>query len=124
MNAYTQLQEVAGGAENIEGIVLGAWGWGSLPLTKNEDGDYEYEWDEPDPPIPAGFRGRVLTWEEATPFLQNWSCYGGYGAPNCYAFTLWTYDNRVLFITQYDGSTRINTVPRNPIDHTPHMPGG
>lgn len=123
MTAYAELQEAAGGAENIEGIVFGAWGWGSLPLTKDEDGNDEYEWNEPAEYIPADFRGRVLTWEEAEPFLKNWSCYGGYGSPDCYAITMWT-TNHVVFITQYDGSTRINEVPRHPIDHTPHMPGG
>lgn len=121
MSAYKELIEAANGAENIEGIVFGAWGWGSMPAEPY--GDYEYEFGEPKEPIPPEMRGRVLTWEEAEPYLHNWSCYGGYGSPSCYAITVWTAD-RVLFITQYDGSTRINEVPRHPIDHNPHMPGG
>ena len=121
--AWTQLQEAAGGAENIQGIVFGAWGWGSLPMWKDEHGNPEYEFGEPPAPIPEDKRGVLLSWVEAEPFLKNWSCYGGYGSPDCYAITMWTKDY-VYFITQYDGSTRISEVPRNPIDHVPHMPGG
>ena len=50
--AWKQLQEAAGGVENIEGLVFGAWGWGSLPVPY-EDGDYEYEWGEPSTPVPV-----------------------------------------------------------------------
>lgn len=122
MSAREDIMKFADG-EQIHGIVFGAWGWGSLPLHKDEDGNPEYEYDEVTPPIPEGFRGRVLSWVDAQPFLENWSCYGGYGAPSCYAITVWT-ESRVLFITQYDGSTRLNSVFRDPTDHYPHMPGG
>lgn len=122
MSARDDILQEAGGA-GIEGIVFGAWGWGSLPLMVDQDGAVEYEYDEIAKPIPVDFRGRVLTWEEAEPFLKNWSCYGGYGSPDCYAITVWT-AHLVMFIVQYDGSTRICSVPRNPIDHIPYMPGG
>lgn len=110
--------------EPIEAIVVGAWGgWGAVPLMRDEDGNIEYEYDEPAEPFPADKRGVVLTWDEALPYLENWSCYGGYGSPETYAITLWT-PSSVLFLSQYNGSTCLNDVPRNPIDHSPHMPGG
>lgn len=124
MSAYKDLIDAAGGAEHIEGIVFGAWGWGSLPLWKDEEtGETEYEWGEPTPAIPEDKRARLLTWAEAEPYLHNWSCFGGYGSPDCYAITMWT-DTEVMFIVQYDGSTSLQKIPRNPTSYVPHMPGG
>lgn len=48
---------------------------------------------------------------------------GSFGAPECDAIWAWT-PTRVLFVSQYDGATRVESVPRNPQDGTPEMPGG
>ena len=37
----------------------------------------------------------------------------GYGGQECHSFYIYT-DNDVFFIWEYDGSTRISSVPRNP----------
>jgi hypothetical protein len=107
----------------IEGIVFGAWGWGNLPVLVDEEGIPEREFGEPNPPIPPHLRGVLLKWEDAEPWLEIFSCYTGYGAPDCYAITAWT-PSQVLFIVQYDGSTSLQSVPRNPVSHNPRMPGG
>jgi hypothetical protein len=73
-------------------------------------------------PLPEKLRGTVLSWEEAVPFLQ-YEFSADYGAPGCQAITVWT-ASKVIFISQYDGSTSIHSVPRNPVAHMPIMPGG
>ena len=55
--------------------------------------------------------------------MKSWSFWGGYGAPQCYAIYAWS-NQRVFWVTQYDGSTSLNFAPRIPIDTMPSMPGG
>lgn len=65
----------------------------------------------------------ILTWEEALPELEKEfdSGYGLAGCPAIYAYTkTW-----VIFVSEYDGSTMINRIPRNPTANiNPIMPGG
>ena len=53
----------------------------------------------------------------------GWQIFNGYGAPQAYAMYVWT-NQRVLWITQYDGSTHLDGMPRNPEAVVPEMPGG
>ena len=96
--------------EEIEGIVLGEMDW---------DDDYESEEIQSYKKYP---KNKLLSWEEALPFISYEFC-SGYGAPGCQAITAWT-KSKVIFVSQYDGSTRIEFVPRNPCDCEPEMPGG
>ena len=101
------LAEAAG--QTIEAICIGDMGW--------SDFNHEHipNWKE----VP---RGKLLNWQEAAPLLDfNYST--GYGAPECPCVYAWTKDY-VIFISQYDGSTCTNKVPRNPCDCDPQMPGG
>ena len=63
--------------------------------------------------------GVRLAWPEAKPML-DYEFYSGYGSADCNPITLWT-RTRVFFIAEYDGSTRLVSVPRNPVDHTPEF---
>lgn len=54
----------------------------------------------------------VLTWDEAKPTL-DYDFYSGFGQASCHPVLAWT-ESRVIFITEYDGSTSVNSVPRNP----------
>ncbi len=67
--------------------------------------------------------GKLLTLKEAKPMMQSWAFFGGYGNSECPATYIWT-DTRVIWITVYDGSTVLDSAPRNPIDIIPDMPGG
>lgn len=111
MNAYKDLLEFIGTKdEKIEGIIFGKWGWGG--------------YNEPKPTfVPLKKRNILLTIDEAKPMMEGWSFYGGYGAPECYAVYVWT-DKRVIWVTEYDGSTTLDSAPRNPQNVIPYMPGG
>ena len=64
-------------------------------------------------------KGRILSWEEAAPVL-DYACDTGFGGAECHAIYAWT-ATRVLFVAEYDGSTRMISVPRNPVDCIPRM---
>ena len=55
-----------------------------------------------------------VAWEQALPALSYYYCHnGGFGGQDCHNFHAWT-ATRVLFVHEYDGSTYIISVPRNP----------
>lgn len=109
-DAYNSLLSEMDKGETVENIVFGEWGWSG--------------YHEPKPaPIPKNKQGVLLSLEEAKPYMQGWEIYGGYGAPTAYAMYVWT-NKRVLWITQYDGSTHLDSMPRNPESVIPEMPGG
>lgn len=113
MRFAEDIEKAAG--EEIQSIVIGAFGWGSW----EDDNPYAEE----DRHKPASARkGELLSWDEARPLL-NYDYDDGYGAPECHAITVWT-ENLVLWVTQYDGSTYISSIYRNPVEHRPNMPGG
>lgn len=96
--------------EPIEAVVIGQMGWGD---------DYN---SEDVPRYGEQPKGIVLSWDEA----ELWVDYDfddGHGAPGCNAIWAWT-ASRVIFISQYDGSTRVEWVPRSPVVGEPEMPGG
>lgn len=93
--------------EEIVGIVIGKFGWGGY----KDKGT-----------VPKKKIGKLLTWKQAAPML-DYEYSTGYGAPECHAVFVWTTES-VLFVSQYDGSTAIYSIPRNPTPCEPDMPGG
>ena len=110
-DAAQDLADFLDDGEVVEGIVFGGWGWGG--------GFREPE----EPPVPESIQGAVLSVEEAVQYMHGWSFYGGLGSPDCYATYIWT-DKRVIWVTQYDGETRLDSAPRHPSDCMPDMSGG
>ncbi len=109
-NAISELEEFLNDGEFVEAVVFGAWGWGG--------------YGEPDPPpVPVDRQGVVLSFDEAKQYMGSWCFYGGYGAPDCYAVNIWT-NQRIIWVTQYDGATGLDSAPRNPVATIPDMPGG
>lgn len=106
---FAQDIQAEAGAEAIEGIVIGEMGW---------SGDYNAEGKPPWKHV----AGKLISWAEARPLL-DYEYDPGYGAPDCQAICAWT-STRVLFVSQYDGSTGLESMPRNPGDCAPSMPGG
>jgi hypothetical protein len=109
MSIFAADLEEAAGAESIEKVVIGPFGW---------DG---YD-EKPEFSIPDHLLGVPLDWAVAKPLL-TYEYSTGYGAPGCHA--VYAYTNRhVLIVVQYDGSTSITAIPRNPEPGMPTMPGG
>jgi len=101
------------GDESIEGIVIGLYGWG---------GDYPCGYGEGPNVVPADKMCVVLSAKEALPWL-DYEYSTGFGAPECHAVYAWT-TTKVIHVSQYNGSTRLVALPRNPIDCMPLMSGG
>lgn len=107
-NFKQDILEAAGG-EPILGVVIGEMGWGeynseSVPLYNEQPKD------------------KLLSWKKAEKFL-DYEYDTGFGAPECNAVYVWT-KTKVIFVSQYDGATSLHSVPRNPADVKPEMPGG
>lgn len=118
MSAIDELNEFLKDGEKVEAIVFGAWGWGS------DAKEWELGYGEPNPPpVPFDKRGKLLSLKEAEPYMKSWNFYGGHGAPDCYATYIWS-NLRVIWVTEYDGSTGLDSMPRNPSPVIPYMPGG
>jgi len=126
---WEQLQAFLNEGEEIEAVVFGPFGWGDAP---DEGEEWELGWREPESPltkgpiVPFNERGKILSPPHLARFYMSttsWTFKSGYGSPNCYAVYVWT-NQRVIWVTQYDGSTRLCGVPRNPQDIMPEMPGG
>jgi len=47
----------------------------------------------------------------------------GYGGEDCHPIYAWT-DSRVIFVSCYDGSTQVESIPRNPMPGEARMFGG
>lgn len=92
--------------EQIEAVVIGEMGW---------DG-YHEEGKE------VSRKGEILSATEAHERL-SYEYDRGYGAPDCHSVYVWT-EKRVVFVSQYDGSTGLCSLPRNPTAEMPGMPGG
>jgi len=111
MNAYKDLMKYLNEGETVEAIVFGEWGYGWYGFGDNDE------------PIPADKQGVVLSEEEAKPLMDGWSFFGGFGSPTSHAVNIWT-NKRVIWVTQYDGSTTLDSAPRHPTAYMPDMPGG
>ncbi len=94
------IEEAAAG-EPIDAVVIGT------------RGDH---WLDEEPQEPQA----VLSWNEARPRL-NYEYDDGYGGADCHAIYAWT-PSRVLFVHEYDGSTTVTSVPRNPEAGKPIFP--
>lgn len=121
-NAKEEITNLLLEDERVEGVCFGPYGWGYAP-DEGEEWDTGYGEDRLEYVIPFDKRGVVLEWEEAQGFMEGWSFYGGFGSPDCYATYIWT-TTRVFWVTQYDGATTLDWLPRNPEDCMPEMPGG
>ena len=102
------LEKVA--EEPILYAVIGEMGWGEY----GSEGVSGYS-EQP--------KNKLLKWEDARKWLDYETSYG-YGAPKQNAVYCWT-ENWIVFMSQYDdGSTSAESLPRNPVDCVPKMPGG
>ena len=109
LNAYDDLMKFLEKDEVVENIIFGDYGWSGF----GEDVKF----------IKRNQKNKLMTIDEAKPLMNGWSFDGGFGSPDCYATYIWT-NKRVIWVTQYDGSTNLDSMPRNPIACKPDMLGG
>lgn len=69
--------------------------------------------------VPPRFTNQLLTVDEAKPLL-DYEYDPSFGTAECHAVYVWGKDY-VYFVSEYDGSTMINSVPREPTNVTPSM---
>ncbi len=131
-NAYEELLAELKDGEVIEGIVFGGWGdWDNHwnfnwdeNYRDNIKGKWQRQYHEPDPPpVPFDKRLVVLSEEQARPYMMGWTFTHGLGVRQSYAAYIWT-NQRLIWVSAYDGSTLLDSAPRNPIDCIPVMSGG
>jgi hypothetical protein len=73
----------------------------------------DYSFQDGDPRmIVSDMLNRSLTWNEAKPLL-DYKYDDEYGGQDCHNIVAWT-PSKVLYVYEYDGSTHICSVPRNP----------
>lgn len=58
------------------------------------------------------YDGQIIPWEIAAPLL-DYPYYAGYGSMDCHDIVAWT-ETQVIYIEEYDGSTSVCSLPRNP----------
>jgi hypothetical protein len=78
---------------------------------------YSDRYDEPKP----AWVGKLISWEKAKKIL-NYDYDNGYGGADCHPAYVWTED-KVMFVSEYDGATAVSFVPRNPIEFEPTFSG-
>jgi hypothetical protein len=72
---------------------------------------YTYSKDTRDDPIEP-YADQVISWEIAAPLL-DYPYYAGFGSMDCHGIIAWT-ETQVIYIHEYDGSTSVCSLPRNP----------
>lgn len=103
------INELADG-EQIEAVMIGPVG-GWCPGFLSDDA------------IDAGVVGKVLTLDEARPWLER-KFDDGYGSAECNSLAAYT-KTWIISVNKYDGSTSPFRLARNPFEgFEPPMPGG
>lgn len=110
MSALTDLDEYLDEDEGVEAIIFGNYGYGQ-------------DTDKTLSAIQPKYRGKILSFEVAKTMMETWSFQNGFGIQKCYATYIWT-NRRVIWVSEYDGSTCLNSMPRNPIPCIPEMSCG
>jgi len=102
VNLAIMFERIAKGP--ILGVVIG---WDARELRSNRGNFEQY--------------GKLITWNLARPIL-DYEYDSGYGGADCHAVYAWT-ETQVIFVTEYDGSTSLAEVPRNPTPCKPNFNG-
>jgi hypothetical protein len=99
-NFLRDITEVLG-TEDVDGIVVAG------------DRVGHGEWHREDQMFP------IQTWDEVAPTF-DYDYDNGFGGADCHFFYLWT-TTRIIYVDEYDGSTRIASMPRNPTPCSPEV---
>ncbi len=86
----------------------------SVVISARKDGDDWHHWDEGEPPT---YANKMIDWQTARPIL-DYHYDDGYGGQGCHSIYAWT-EHWIVVVREYDGSTTLARIPRNPIDCVP-----
>ena len=111
-NAYDELLGLLNPGEVVEAIVLGRGRWERWP-----DGE------DPRGLLPADVVGVPLSLADAEPHMRTWRFGGGHGQACNRPAVVWT-DSRIITVGEYDGATRLVSLPRHPAVYIPENIGG
>ena len=78
MSAYEEIVSILAHDEVIEAIRI-------------DDDDFSY-----DIKVPGFIKGKIITLEEAKPYLEGWSFENGFGEINCLTLYIWS-NKRIFF---------------------------
>lgn len=78
---------------------------------------YSYHDDDDDRTVPKEFIGKPVCFGDVRDYL-DYEYDTGYGGADCNPIYLYT-RNFIVFVSEYDGATNINCIPRNPIECEP-----
>ena len=90
--------EHAANGETIEAVICGERGWSGSPTSN------------------------VMTWADSRPIF-DYEYNHDFGGVDCHAVNVWT-ESKVIFVSQYDGMTNVETIPRSPTPGPVRMFGG
>lgn len=96
----------------IETVLIESFGWGGCEDEPFEGDDGLSYNESPEQHEACQFRGVPTPWEVIRPFL-DYEYHDGFGAPECHLLQAWT-PNKILYIHEYDGSTTVCYLKRNP----------
>lgn len=108
MSAFEYIQYILNPNEQVTHIVFGEW----LDLDKHT--------------CPPKYQGadfphhRLLTLEQALPWMEDWSFDN---CCECFSLFAWTTEDRIIFVSEYDGSCTLNTIPCHPLYCMPRVFG-
>ncbi len=78
----------------------------------------EYPYCESSKILPKEYVGMPLHWTEEVEAMLDFEYDDGFGSQDCPNITVWS-QHKVGYVHEYDGSTSIETVDRNPENKTP-----
>ena len=119
MTFAEEIEAACGGADKIEAIVVGSFGW---EYKLSDRGAYGFDRNASRKLFPVSRKAKPQKWEDVRSYL-NYNYDRGYGSPECHAIYAYTTD-RVVLVSTYDGSTYLMSIPRNPGNYRPEMVGG
>lgn len=90
-------------SEPIESVVIATYGG-----YYNDDGNKA---------IPKEFIGKPVCFGDVREYF-DYEYDDGFGGTECHAIYLYT-QNFIVFVSEYDGATSVDCIPRNPIECTP-----
>ena len=111
MTFASEIEDFCDGAENIESVIVGVFGWGYGDEPDHEA--YRFE-DSGRKPIPQGLKFKPQPWAAMRDYL-DYNYDSGFGSADCHAVLVYT-EHIIVSVYEYDGSTQFVLVDWSNVD--------